>query len=138
MRDYFIRRLLLIPPTLLGVTMIKSPVELPILRTIGVAGGKTTYRFLIDVLGADAAIDYTQESVPERLQDLCPNRVDVFFSTTLAGPSSTAFSLGWLRGGALQEVLDVAEGFDAVPEAALGQFAGRNLGKQLVRIAPES
>ncbi|MEZ5596896.1 MAG: NADP-dependent oxidoreductase [Pseudomonadales bacterium] len=40
-----------------------------------------------------------------------------------------------LRSGDLREVLDVAEGFDSVPDAALGQFQGKNLGKQLVRIA---
>jgi NADPH-dependent curcumin reductase CurA len=31
----------------------------------------------------------------------------------------------------------VAEGFVKVPEAALGQFAGANMGKQLVRIAED-
>ena len=43
--------------------------------------------------------------------------------------------MAWLREGSVQEVLDIAEGFDMVPNAALGQFAGQNLGKQLVRIA---
>jgi NADPH-dependent curcumin reductase CurA len=44
----------------------------------------------------------------------------------------------WLKEGRLKEVLDIAEGFDAVPDAALGQFKGANLGKQLVRIAEAS
>ncbi len=43
----------------------------------------------------------------------------------------------WLKVGKITEVLDIAEGFDAVPDAALGQFAGANLGKQLVRIADD-
>lgn len=43
----------------------------------------------------------------------------------------------WLQAGEIKEVLDIAEGFDAVPDAALGQFAGANLGKQLVRIADD-
>jgi len=41
----------------------------------------------------------------------------------------------WLREGKIQEVLDIAEGFDAVADAALRQFAGGNTGKQLVKIA---
>jgi NADPH-dependent curcumin reductase CurA len=44
---------------------------------------------------------------------------------------------GWMRAGHLKEVLDVAEGFDKVPEAALGQFLGANVGKQLVKIADD-
>ena len=43
----------------------------------------------------------------------------------------------WLKAGEIKEVLDVAEGFDSVPDAAIGQFAGANLGKQLVRIADD-
>ena len=43
----------------------------------------------------------------------------------------------WLKEGQIKEVLDVAEGFDAVPDAALGQFTGANLGKQLVHIAED-
>ncbi|MBI1181498.1 MAG: zinc-binding dehydrogenase [Alphaproteobacteria bacterium] len=43
----------------------------------------------------------------------------------------------WMNAGQVKEVLDVADGFDTVPEAALGQFAGANMGKQLVRIADD-
>jgi NADPH-dependent curcumin reductase CurA len=43
----------------------------------------------------------------------------------------------WLRSGTVREVLDIAEGFDAVPEAALGQFTGANIGRKLVRIAED-
>jgi NADPH-dependent curcumin reductase CurA len=41
----------------------------------------------------------------------------------------------WLRSGQLKEVFDMAEGFDAVPDAARGIFSGANMGKQLVHIA---
>ncbi len=163
-------------------------------RTIGIAGGSRKCRFLQEVLGADAAIDYKRDSVPDRLQDLCPQGIDVYFDNVggplldaalaklarggrvvicggIAGYNSEVAGLqnhlmlaiqgasmagffyfdhvhrlaeantrlaGWLRAGAVQEVLDVAEGFAAVPDAALGQFAGKNLGKQLVRIAQDS
>ncbi len=41
----------------------------------------------------------------------------------------------WVRSGAIREALDIAEGFDAVPEAALAQFTGGNAGRKLVRIS---
>jgi NADPH-dependent curcumin reductase CurA len=44
---------------------------------------------------------------------------------------------GWLRSGAIREAIDVAEGFDAVPEAAVGQFKGGAAGRRLVRIAAD-
>lgn len=51
---------------------------------------------------------------------------------------------GWLQDGSIKEILDIAEGFDVVPEAARSIFAGANvdnqmvrLGKQLVRIADD-
>jgi NADPH-dependent curcumin reductase CurA len=39
-----------------------------------------------------------------------------------------------LRRGAITDVLDIAEGFDQVPDAALGQFQGANFGRKLIRI----
>jgi len=41
----------------------------------------------------------------------------------------------WLKEGKLQEVVDVAHGFEQVPEASRGIFSGANMGKQLVQIA---
>ncbi len=43
----------------------------------------------------------------------------------------------WLRNGAIREALDIADGFDAVPEAALAQFTGGNAGRKLVRVADD-
>jgi len=43
----------------------------------------------------------------------------------------------WLVDGSIREALDVAEGFDAVPEAALAQFNGGVMGRKLVRIADD-
>ncbi len=42
---------------------------------------------------------------------------------------------GWLQSGAIGEALDIAKGFDAVPEAALVQFTGGNAGCKLVRLS---
>jgi NADPH-dependent curcumin reductase CurA len=43
----------------------------------------------------------------------------------------------WLAAGSIRELLDVAEGFEAVPAAALAQFSGGNTGRKLVRIAED-
>ena len=48
-------------------------------RVIGIAGGPTKVAFLVDELGFDAAIDYKNEDVTERLRELAPDGVNVFF-----------------------------------------------------------
>jgi hypothetical protein len=48
-------------------------------RVIGIAGGRDKCKYIVDELGFDAAIDYKSEDVSKRLQDLCPNRIDVYF-----------------------------------------------------------
>ena len=42
---------------------------------------------------------------------------------------------GWIRSGELQELTDVAKGFESVPRSVRGIFAGENLGKQLVELS---
>lgn len=42
----------------------------------------------------------------------------------------------WHRAGLLQTREDVIDGFERIPEAFLRMMAGRNFGKQLVRLAP--
>ena len=49
-------------------------------------------------------------------------------------PEGVSRMAEWLRSGAVREVLDISPGFESLPEAALGQFFGSNIGKQLVRI----
>jgi len=48
-------------------------------QVIGIAGGSHKTRFLVDELGFDAAIDYRNENVGARLDELAPNGIDVFF-----------------------------------------------------------
>ncbi len=43
----------------------------------------------------------------------------------------------WLADGRIKEALDIAEGFDSVPQAALSQFNGGSSGRKLVRIADD-
>jgi len=48
-------------------------------RAIGIAGGPHKVAHLVDELGFDAAIDYKGEDVGERLDELAPDGIDVFF-----------------------------------------------------------
>jgi NADPH-dependent curcumin reductase len=48
-------------------------------RVIGVAGGPTKGAYVVDELGADAAIDYRRDDFAARLRELAPGGVDVFF-----------------------------------------------------------
>ena len=48
-------------------------------RTIGIAGGKEKCQWLIDEAGLDGAIDYKNEDVNQRLKELCPDGIDIFF-----------------------------------------------------------
>lgn len=48
-------------------------------RVIGIAGGPEKATFLVDTLGFDEAIDYKHEDVGERLRELAPDGLNVFF-----------------------------------------------------------
>lgn len=48
-------------------------------RAVGIAGGPDKCKHLVDELGFDAAIDYRQGELRERIREACPARVNVFF-----------------------------------------------------------
>jgi len=48
-------------------------------RVIGIAGGKRKTDYIVNELGFDAAIDYKNEDVEERLREVAPDGVNVFF-----------------------------------------------------------
>ena len=48
-------------------------------RVIGIAGGKEKCEWLVSDLGFDAAIDYKSEDTAQRVSELCPNGLDVYF-----------------------------------------------------------
>jgi len=54
-------------------------------RVIGIAGTAEKCAWLTGELGAAGAIDYRTDDVAERLKELCPTGVDVFFDNT-GGP----------------------------------------------------
>ena len=48
-------------------------------RVVGIAGGAHKARYLVETIGADAAVDYKSEDVGARLDALLPQGVDVYF-----------------------------------------------------------
>lgn len=48
-------------------------------RVVGIAGSDEKCRWIVDELGFDAAINYRSEDVGQRLDELCPNGIDVNF-----------------------------------------------------------
>lgn len=48
-------------------------------RVVAIAGSDEKCQWLVNHLGADAAINYKTGSVPKRLRESCPNGIDVYF-----------------------------------------------------------
>jgi NADPH-dependent curcumin reductase len=48
-------------------------------RVIGIVGSDAKARWITSALGADAAIDYKHDDVAQRLRELCPDGIDVYF-----------------------------------------------------------
>jgi NADPH-dependent curcumin reductase CurA len=55
------------------------------LRVIGIAGGPEKCQFLLDTCGVDGAIDYKSDDVGARLDELCPDGIDMIFEN-VGGP----------------------------------------------------
>jgi NADPH-dependent curcumin reductase CurA len=80
-------------------------------RVIGIAGGPQKVEHLVTELGFDAAIDYKGEDVAERLRELAPDGVNVFFDN--------------VGGELLDVVLDqIALGARVVICGAISQYHG--------------
>ncbi len=48
-------------------------------KVVGIAGSKEKCDWLVDELGFDAAINYREEDQAQRVRELCPDGIDVFF-----------------------------------------------------------
>lgn len=67
------------------------------LRVIAIAGSPAKCEWLTQEAGADAVVNYRAENVAERLDQLCPDGIDIFFDNDGGGVLDLA--LGRLRGG---------------------------------------
>ena len=165
-------------------------------RVIGIAGGPEKCRWLTDVAKFDGAIDYKNDDVNQKIGELCPNNVDVFFDNVggdileaalnhlnqrarvvlcggISGYNATEATpgpanlmnlvitrsrmegfividymdrshiavpelMGWVQSGELVYQEDLQEGFENIPDTLNRLFTGKNLGKQLLKIADPS
>lgn len=48
-------------------------------HVVGIAGGKEKCDYIVNELGFDGAIDYKNEDLRERLDELCPNGIDIYY-----------------------------------------------------------
>jgi NADPH-dependent curcumin reductase CurA len=67
-------------------------------RVVGIAGGPEKCAWLTETAGFDAAIDYKSERLNQRLGELCPEGIDLFFDN-VGGPVLDAALANLARGG---------------------------------------
>jgi NADPH-dependent curcumin reductase CurA len=162
-------------------------------RVVGIAGGREKCRWLKEVARFDEVIDYKNENVDQRIGELCPNKVDVFFDNVGGGILEAVLNhinmrarvvlcggisaynatepqpgpvnlmnlvimrarmegfividymdrmhiaipelMGWLQSGEIVHQEDIQEGFENIPDTLNRLFTGKNIGKQLLKIA---
>jgi len=165
-------------------------------RVIGIAGGQEKCDWLKNEARFDDVIDYKSENVDQRIGELCPNKVDVFFDNVggdileaalnhinlkarvvlcggianynatepQPGPTNimnlvvmrarmegfividymdrfaegAAALAGWMQSGELVHRDDIQEGFENIPATLNRLFTGKNIGKQMLKIADPS
>jgi NADPH-dependent curcumin reductase CurA len=62
-------------------------------RVVAIAGGKDRIDHAVNVLGADAAVDYRAEGFPQRLQAAADDGIDLFFDNVGGRQLTTALSV---------------------------------------------
>ncbi len=70
-------------------------------RVIGVAGSAEKVDYVVDELGFDAAINYKTENVAERLRELCPDGIDVYWDNVGGAVTDAAIDQIGVRGRAV-------------------------------------
>jgi NADPH-dependent curcumin reductase CurA len=83
-------------------------------RVIGITGGETKCRWLLDELGFDAAIDYKTQSVGRALRAHAPSGVDVYFDNV--GGKTLDDVLGRLSFGARVVLCGAISQYNAIEE----------------------
>lgn len=62
-------------------------------RVVGIAGAPEKCRYAVDELGLDACVSHYDENLPERLAEVCPDGIDVFYDNVGGKVFATAFGL---------------------------------------------
>jgi leukotriene B4 12-hydroxydehydrogenase/15-oxo-prostaglandin 13-reductase len=166
-------------------------------RTVGIAGADEKIAYLTGELGFDGAFNYkTSSDYYEKLRELCPKGVDVYFDNVGGEITDAVFRLintkarisicgqisqynlekpemgprlilttllvkqaraegflvfqfleryqeglsqmaQWVKEGKLKYKEDIEEGIENTPRAFMAMLKGRNIGKQLVKVADE-
>lgn len=119
-------------------------------HVVGSAGSQAKVDHLLTDLGFDAAFDYKQVTdYAAKLQDICPQGIDVYFDNVGGSLTDAVFTrinirarivvcgqiAQWLGAGQVQYRENVVDGLENAPDAFIGLFRGENMGKQLVRVA---
>ncbi|ORY31565.1 NAD(P)-binding protein [Rhizoclosmatium globosum] len=137
------------------------------LRVVGSAGSDEKVSLLVDKLGFDAAFNYNTSNIKDKLVELCPNGIDIYFENVggetldavlavmnnhgripVCGMISQYNGAGdgihnliqiigkriLLQGFIQSDWTTVSDGIESLPEAFLGMMAGKNIGKQLVKV----
>jgi hypothetical protein len=100
-------------------------------RVVGIAGSDEKCRWLSEKLGLDAAINYKSESVAERLQELCPNGIDVFYDNV--GGETLDAVLGLINVKARIVICGMISQYNAV-EPVPGPYNFRSILTQRARV----
>jgi len=86
---------------------------------IGIAGSPEKCKWLVDELGFDHAIDYRRENVAERLGELCPEGVDIYFDN-VGGPLTNSIATKMALHGRIVLCGSMAKFDNPGPELDLG------------------
>jgi NADPH-dependent curcumin reductase CurA len=125
-------------------------------RAIGIAGGPDKCEYVVAELGFDACLDHRQhtdvKSMVRALRDVAPQDIPIHNVRMLlvmrlkaqgfivsdhmdVWPQALAELGQGVATGRIKYRESIADGLAAAPEAFIGLLAGRNFGKQLVKLA---
>ena len=79
-------------------TLVGQMAKIKGCKVVGSAGGAEKCRYLTETLGFDAAIDYKNDNLAEKLKEICPEGIDVFYDNV--GGETLDAGLGNLARGA--------------------------------------
>ena len=100
-------------------------------RVVGIAGTDEKCRWITEELGFDAAVNYKNEPVRERLQTHCPDGIDVYFDNVAGETLDAVLSLINVRGRiALCGLIAQYNAVEPVP----GPYNFRNVFTRRVRV----